>query len=307
MRLFVLPPFVPCLRSNIFSHQPKRSQQGRPILEMRGKDLFHGQLCPLRNCDVELRRRHMDFVSQSRVVKEIRFPTFGHNPARISHQRRECTDAEQFREDTSRSRSALACQRLAKLPRMRTFVGSSVSSRLASRLNTPSSSLCVAHQSDATENISAGVTFSIASATRPASMRSLTWRTRTGGAWRFSKSSTSVRRGVQRGLSDQLFGLAHVQGNPVRLSGGDIPPPRHFRHKDHLRDEITPDQGLFACRDQEVLLRFGKSVRQSRQRSDKPPAGTGRPTRTEHFVFSPGLLRTLHAKEVMRSYKQWIC
>src|SRR6266851_1062754 len=81
----LLTGFLPHILANHF----KRTQQRRPVLQVGGKNPFHGLLGPDRNQHVQLRRSDVGLVGQRGVVEQVGLPALGQNAARISHQGRE--------------------------------------------------------------------------------------------------------------------------------------------------------------------------------------------------------------------------
>src|ERR1700719_3765371 len=69
------------LRADIFAYHPERAQQSRPVLQMRGENSLHRLLRPLRHQHVQFRGANVHLVGECAVVQQIRFPTFGQDPA----------------------------------------------------------------------------------------------------------------------------------------------------------------------------------------------------------------------------------
>src|SRR4051794_27426453 len=86
--------------------------------------------------------------------------------------------------------------------------------------------------------------------------------------------------GIERRGCQQILSTLDVKCYPSELLRLDVPPACNGDIRNHLRNQVGPDQRLFSPRAEKVLLGFGNGIGQGDERSSQSATGAYRPSAT---------------------------
>ena len=251
-----------------------------------------------RDQNVELRRRQVQLVGQRGVIEQVRFPALGQNPAGIAHERGERAEIQQLGRvgigqrgfgSSEGVRDGVVVQRLAAF---------AAASRRISAAKRFAVVLSAASMSRASTNISDGMMFSSAAFTRPSWSNPPIFPPAPAGVCGPAPPETACRAS---GFSTRLRPTA-FRRNPYAIPPNATAPGVTFHQrgtvarKHHLRNQVAPDQRLFARSEP------GNSAPLPPARRASPPATRPvcrrrwRASRCPHLGRSPGLAGARQAR-----------